>query len=94
MGMQHAVLVLNANFEPLNVCNIKRAVGLLLMGKASLVLNGRGGFVLSHVKWKSPLFIVWRQIRRRVQRQLCKRDLRAAVITPAILRQTIPSYDS
>jgi len=37
-----AVLVLNANFEPLNVCNTRRAIGLMMTGKASLVLNGRG----------------------------------------------------
>ncbi len=36
------VLVLNANFEPINVCNIRRALGLMMMDKASLVLNGRG----------------------------------------------------
>jgi 5-methylcytosine-specific restriction endonuclease McrA len=35
-------LVLNANFEPINVCTDHRAVGLILNGKASLVLNGRG----------------------------------------------------
>jgi 5-methylcytosine-specific restriction endonuclease McrA len=40
--MQAPVLVLNANFEPLNVCNTYRAVALMLNGKASLVLNGRG----------------------------------------------------
>lgn len=40
--MQEPVLVLNANFEPLNICNIHRALGLMLSGKASLVLNGRG----------------------------------------------------
>lgn len=40
--MEEAVLVLNANFEPINVCNIQRAVGLMLTEKASLVLNGRG----------------------------------------------------
>jgi len=37
-----AVLVLNANFEPINVCNTRRALGLILNGKASLVLDGRG----------------------------------------------------
>lgn len=37
-----AVLVLNANFEPVNVCNMRRAVGLMLTEKAFLVLNGRG----------------------------------------------------
>jgi 5-methylcytosine-specific restriction endonuclease McrA len=36
------VLVLNANFEPINVCNTHRAIGLVLTGKADLVLNGRG----------------------------------------------------
>jgi 5-methylcytosine-specific restriction endonuclease McrA len=36
------VLVLNANFEPIHVCNTRRAIGLMLNGKAILVLNGRG----------------------------------------------------
>jgi 5-methylcytosine-specific restriction endonuclease McrA len=36
------VLVLNANFEPLNVCTIRRAMGLIVGDKANLVLNGRG----------------------------------------------------
>lgn len=36
------VLVLNANFAPINVCNVKRALGLILEDKATLVLNGRG----------------------------------------------------
>lgn len=40
--MQSPVLVLNANFEPINVCNTHRAIGLVLSGKASLILNGRG----------------------------------------------------
>jgi 5-methylcytosine-specific restriction endonuclease McrA len=40
--MQVQVLVLNANFEPINVCNTRRAIGLILSGKAALVANGRG----------------------------------------------------
>ena len=36
------VLVLNANFAPINVCTTRRAIGLLLTGKASMVMNGRG----------------------------------------------------
>jgi 5-methylcytosine-specific restriction endonuclease McrA len=40
--MSEAVLVLNANFEPVNICDTRRAVGLIITGKASLVLNGRG----------------------------------------------------
>jgi 5-methylcytosine-specific restriction endonuclease McrA len=40
--MEVLVLVLNANFEPINVCNTRRAIGLMLSGKAALIANGRG----------------------------------------------------
>lgn len=40
--IETAVLVLNANFEPLNVCSTRRALGLLISGKAEMLLNGRG----------------------------------------------------
>jgi 5-methylcytosine-specific restriction endonuclease McrA len=40
--MNEPVLVLNANYEPINVCDMRRAVGLIMSEKASLVLNGRG----------------------------------------------------
>lgn len=40
--MSALVLVLNTNFEPINVCNLKRAIGLMISRKASLVSNGRG----------------------------------------------------
>lgn len=33
----YEVLVLNHNYEPLNVCNMRRAVSLLLLGKADVV---------------------------------------------------------
>lgn len=36
------VLVLNLNFEPLGVCNLKRAMGLIVMGKVDVLQNGRG----------------------------------------------------
>lgn len=41
-ALSDPVLVLNANYEPLNVCTIRRAMGLILTGKADLILNGRG----------------------------------------------------
>jgi 5-methylcytosine-specific restriction endonuclease McrA len=47
------VLVLNANFEPINVCDTRRAVGLILAGKAALVANGRG--VIHTVSQNYPL---------------------------------------
>ncbi len=37
-----SVLVLNANYEPLNICNMHKAVCLMVMDKAQLVMNGRG----------------------------------------------------
>lgn len=40
--MSETILVLNANFEPINVCDLRRALGLILADKAMLVLNGRG----------------------------------------------------
>ncbi len=48
--MHEPVLVLNANFEPINICTTRRAVGLLLAGKADMVMNGRG-----HIKTVSQL---------------------------------------
>jgi 5-methylcytosine-specific restriction endonuclease McrA len=40
--MNEPVLLLNANYEPIHVCSTKRAVGLVLMNKAEILLNGRG----------------------------------------------------
>ena len=40
--MIEPVLVLNANFEPIHVCTTRRAIGMLLAGKADMVVNGRG----------------------------------------------------
>ncbi len=36
------VLVLNQNYEPLNICKVRRAVLLLIRGKAEVIENGRG----------------------------------------------------
>jgi len=33
----HEVLLLNSNYEPLNVCNMRRAIALLLLGKAEVL---------------------------------------------------------
>ncbi len=40
--MDAPVLVLNQNYQPLNICNAKRAIILLGRGKAELLENGRG----------------------------------------------------
>jgi len=40
--MSEPVLVLNANFQPINITSTYRAINLLLSEKATLILNGRG----------------------------------------------------
>jgi 5-methylcytosine-specific restriction endonuclease McrA len=55
--MYDPVLVLNANFEPINVCNTRRALGLVLNGKASLVMNGRGEIHTVSVAYPRPSII-------------------------------------
>ena len=35
--MNRAVLVLNQNYEPLNVCNVRRAIVLVFDGKAEVL---------------------------------------------------------
>ncbi|HLG50304.1 MAG: HNH endonuclease [Chloroflexi bacterium] len=42
MGVSGAVLVLNQNYEPLNVCNEKRAIVLVNRGKAEILEHGNG----------------------------------------------------
>lgn len=41
-GANWPVLVLNQNFEPLNVCDTRRAVILVYVGKAHIMADGRG----------------------------------------------------
>ena len=42
MLINSPVLVLNQNYQPLNVCNVRRAFVLLGLGKAEPMTNGRG----------------------------------------------------
>lgn len=55
--MNRPVLVLNANYEPLNVCRTRRALGLLYTGKAILVSNGRGEIQTSSSSYPRPSII-------------------------------------
>ena len=48
-----AVLVLNQNYEPLNICQTRRAVVLLYVGKAEVVENGSG--MIHSAKYAFPL---------------------------------------
>ena len=63
--MSHDVLVLNQNYEPLNVCQTKRAVVLLISGKAEIVVNSRGYIHTPTAKFPRPSVIrLANQVRR------------------------------
>jgi 5-methylcytosine-specific restriction endonuclease McrA len=55
--MNEAVLVLNSNFEPINICDYRRAIGLIITDKAHLVINGRGYIYTSNNKYPRPSII-------------------------------------
>ena len=71
------VLVLNANFEPINVCGMKRAVGLLLGDKAIMVMNGRGVIRTSRNSFPRPSVIRLQHMvqRPRPQVKLTRREI-------------------
>src|ERR1035437_2150701 len=60
--MQNPVLVINANFEPINVCDLRRAIGLMLENKASLVMNGRGEIHTTTTVYPRPSVIRLQQM--------------------------------
>ncbi len=72
-----AVLVLNANYEPLNVCSTRRAVGLMMTGKAVLLVNGRGVIRTASVSFPRPSIVrLSHMIRRPHPRvKLTKREI-------------------
>jgi 5-methylcytosine-specific restriction endonuclease McrA len=80
-AMNRPVLVLNGNYEPLNVCTTKRAMGLLLAGKATALENGRGLIHTVSIAYERPsvirLVYVVRRPRPRVRlskREILRRD--------------------
>jgi 5-methylcytosine-specific restriction endonuclease McrA len=75
--MSELVLVLNANFEPINVCEMRRAVGLLLGNKASLILDGRGYISSALNKFPRPSIIRLKNqiIRPRPEVKLTRREV-------------------
>jgi 5-methylcytosine-specific restriction endonuclease McrA len=71
------VLVLNQNCEPLNICRVRRAVVLLLRGKAEVLENGRGDLhaVASVFDVPSVIRLVYFVKRPRCQRRLSKHEV-------------------
>lgn len=75
--MYGQVLVLNANFQPINVCDTRRAVGLIMMEKATLVMNGRGLIKTVSTSFPAPSIIrLERMVKRPRQAvRLSKREV-------------------
>jgi 5-methylcytosine-specific restriction endonuclease McrA len=75
--MSLPVLVLNANFEPIHVCDVRRAIGLILSDKASLVLNGRGEIKTVSRAYPLPSVIRLEKmvVRPRVRIKLTRREV-------------------
>lgn len=55
--MNAPVLVLNVTYEPVNVCSTSRAMGLLILGKAEIVQNGRGTICTATCTYERPSVI-------------------------------------
>lgn len=75
--MNEPVLVLNGNYEPINVCTTKRAMGLILADKAMVLENGRGFIHTVSRTFERPSVIrLARVVRRpRPRVRLCKREI-------------------
>jgi len=79
--MKEPVLVLNANFAPINICTTRRAIVLILTEKASLVINGRGYIKTVSRSFQRPSIIrlgeMIKRPRQRVslnRREILRRD--------------------
>jgi 5-methylcytosine-specific restriction endonuclease McrA len=57
LQLNEPVLVLNINYEPLHVCNIKRALSLIFAEKAEIIHNGRGQIHTSSQSFDLPSII-------------------------------------
>ncbi len=75
--MTDSVLVLNANFEPINICDLRRAMGMILTDKATLVLNGRGVIHSTYQIYPAPSVIRLQYMvhRPRIHIKLTRREI-------------------
>lgn len=75
--MNSSVLVLNQNYEPLNVCNEKRAIVLVSRGKAEILEHGRGIFrsPSQTLQLPSVIRLVYLIKRPRPQAHLSRREI-------------------
>jgi 5-methylcytosine-specific restriction endonuclease McrA len=71
------VLVLNQNYEPLNVCNARRAFVLVDRGKAEVLEHGKGGIKTARYVFKLPSVIrmIYLIRRPRPKMRLSRREI-------------------
>jgi 5-methylcytosine-specific restriction endonuclease McrA len=71
------VLVLNLNYEPINVCNARRALLLIFRGKAELLTNGQGQVFSVHAVFDLPSVVrlVYMVKRPFAKRKLSKKEV-------------------
>lgn len=70
MMFSHEVLVLNNNYEPLNVCNMRRALSLLMLGKADVLQQREAPLVTIRGDLAAPSIVKMRYTVRRPMPQL------------------------
>ena len=75
--IESSVLVLNQNYEPLNVCNARRAFVLVDRGKAEVLEHGEGGIRTTRFVFSLPSVIrmVYMIRRPRPQMRLSRREI-------------------
>src|SRR3954467_14558430 len=56
-GIGSRVLVLNASYEPINVCNIRRATVLVLKERAEIIERGEGALLSERLIFDRPCVI-------------------------------------
>ena len=75
LTIESPVLVLNQNYQPLNICSVRRAIVLMGRGKAELIINGRGEIRSSSAAFPMPsvvrLYYMVKKpmVKRRLSRQ-------------------------
>ena len=72
-----AVLLLNQNYEPLNVCNMRRAMVMVLSGRAEILENGRGVIRSVARSWPVPSVIRlgYMILRPQPRVRLCRKEV-------------------
>ena len=78
MRLNGKVLVLNQNYEPLNICTVKRAITLIYVGKAEMVISYDGDYLRAErVSYPKPSVVkLMRYIRfRRKEIPLTKKNI-------------------